>query len=58
MDFKEIDRILKKHEYHHSNIIGILQDAQAIENYLPEETLRYISRKMEHMSPWGSCVEY
>jgi NADH-quinone oxidoreductase subunit E len=48
MDFKEIDRILKKHEYHHSNIIGILQDAQAIENYLPEETLRYISRKMEH----------
>lgn len=47
MDYKEIDRILEKHKYHHSNVIGILQDAQAVENYLPEETLRYISNKME-----------
>jgi NADH-quinone oxidoreductase subunit E len=47
MNFKEIERILKNHEYHHSNIIGILQDAQAIENYLPEEALRYISERME-----------
>lgn len=47
MDFKEIDSILKKHEYRHSSIIGILQDAQALENYLPEEALRYISKKME-----------
>jgi NADH:ubiquinone oxidoreductase subunit E len=47
MDYKEIDHILEKHKYHHSNVIGILQDAQAVENYLPEETLRYISDKME-----------
>jgi NADH-quinone oxidoreductase subunit E len=43
----EIDEILEKYNYRHSDIIGIMQDAQAIENYLPEEALRYISRKME-----------
>lgn len=47
IDKMEIDRILEKYNYRHSNIIGILQDAQVIENYLPEESLRYISRKME-----------
>jgi NADH-quinone oxidoreductase subunit E len=47
MDVEAINRILEIHEYRHSNIIGILQDAQALENYLPEEALRYISKKME-----------
>jgi NADH-quinone oxidoreductase subunit E len=47
MDMKKIDLILDQYEYRHSNIIGILQDAQALENYLPEEALRYISKKME-----------
>ncbi|TNF53842.1 NAD(P)H-dependent oxidoreductase subunit E [bacterium] len=47
MDSMEIDTILEKYRYRHSDIIGILQDAQAIENYLPEESLRYISEKME-----------
>jgi NADH-quinone oxidoreductase subunit E len=47
MDFQAIDRILEKYEYVHSNIIGIMQDVQSIENYLPEEALRYISNKME-----------
>jgi NADH-quinone oxidoreductase subunit E len=47
MDFKKIDQILEQYEFKHSNIIGILQDAQALENYLPEEALRYISTKME-----------
>lgn len=47
MDSQAIDRILKKYIYRHSDIIGILQDVQAIENYLPEEVLRYISEKME-----------
>lgn len=47
MDSREIDTILEKYKYRHSDIIGILQDAQAIENYLPEESLRYISEKME-----------
>lgn len=47
MDFDTIDSILKKHDYRHANIIGIMQDLQSIENYLPEEALRYISRKIE-----------
>jgi NADH-quinone oxidoreductase subunit E len=47
MDFQAIDRILEKYKYQHSNIIGILQDAQRIENYLPAELLCYISEKLE-----------
>jgi len=47
MDLKKVDSILKKHEYRHSEIIGIMQDVQDIENYLPEEILRYISEKLE-----------
>jgi NADH-quinone oxidoreductase subunit E len=47
MDFEQVDGILKKHEYRHSEIISIMQDVQGIENYLPEETLRYISEKLE-----------
>ena len=47
MDFQAIDQILEKYGYRHSDIIGILQDAQVLENYLPQEALRYISEKME-----------
>ena len=47
MDIEKVDSILKKHEYMHSEIISIMQDVQDIENYLPEETLRYISKRLE-----------
>jgi len=47
MGFEQVDSILKRHEYRHSEIINIMQDVQGIENYLPEETLRYISEKLE-----------
>jgi NADH-quinone oxidoreductase subunit E len=47
MDCKSIDRILEKYQYRQFNIIGIMQDVQTIENYLPEEALRYIARKTE-----------
>src|SRR4030042_3735054 len=47
MDARAIDRILEKYEYRHSDIIGIMQEVQHIENCLPEEALRYISRRME-----------
>lgn len=47
MDFEKIDHILKKYDYRHSAIISIMQDVQDIENYLPEETIRYISEKLE-----------
>jgi NADH:ubiquinone oxidoreductase subunit E len=43
MDVEAIDDILHKHEHRRSNIIAILQDLQARENYLREEALRYIS---------------
>ena len=47
MDIEKVDRILEEHEYRHSAIISIMQDVQDIENYLPEETIRYISEKLE-----------
>jgi NADH-quinone oxidoreductase subunit E len=47
MKYREIDKILEQYEFKHSNIIAILQDAQALENYLPEDSLHYISEKME-----------
>lgn len=47
MDFQAIDRILEKYGYQHSSIIGIMQDVQTLENYLPEEALRYVSGRME-----------
>lgn len=47
MNFEKVERILEKYEYRHSAIIGIMQDVQGIENYLPEETIRYISDKLE-----------
>jgi NADH-quinone oxidoreductase subunit E len=47
MKISSIDSILEKYGYKHENIIAIMQDVQAIENYLPEEVLREISRKME-----------
>lgn len=47
MNSEKIDRILEKYDYKHSAIISIMQDVQGIENYLPEETLRYISEKLE-----------
>jgi NADH-quinone oxidoreductase subunit E len=47
MDPEIIDLILEKHEYRHEEIIGIMQDAELVENYLPEATLRYIAAKLE-----------
>ena len=47
MDTQAIDCILEKYAYRHSDIIGIMQEVQHIENFLPEEALRYISRRME-----------
>jgi NADH:ubiquinone oxidoreductase subunit E len=47
MDFEQIDQVLQKYNYRHSNIISIMQDVQGLENYIPEEVIRYISKKME-----------
>ncbi len=47
MDLSQIDQVLQKYGYRHADIISIMQDVQVIENYIPEEAIRYISEKME-----------
>lgn len=47
MDCTRIDQILERYGWRHCEIVGIMQDVQAIENYLPVDVLRYISEKME-----------
>ncbi|HUS99331.1 MAG TPA: NAD(P)H-dependent oxidoreductase subunit E [Candidatus Thermoplasmatota archaeon] len=42
----DIDRILKKHDYKKSSLIPILQDIQAEHRWLPMETLKYVSEKL------------
>ena len=46
MDPKAIDQILEKYDYEQSSIIGILQDLQGNENYLPEKALEHISERL------------
>jgi len=43
----DIDRILKKYDYKKSSLISILQDTQTINRWLPQETLKYVSEKMD-----------
>ena len=47
MEFEKVDKILARYEYRHDALIGILQDVQRLENYLPRETLEYIGEKLE-----------
>lgn len=47
MSFEKVDQVLEKYAYRHDALISILQDIQRLENYLPPETLRYVSKKME-----------
>lgn len=47
MDFEKVDVILEKYEYKHDALIGMMQDIQRLENYLPLETLKYVSEKLE-----------
>jgi len=46
MNPKAIDQIIRKYDYEHTSIIGILQDLQEKENYLPEKDLEYISERL------------
>lgn len=45
-DYKNLDNILKSHEFKSSNIIAILQDTQEIYRYLPKEVFAYFSEKL------------
>ncbi|MBC8460112.1 MAG: NAD(P)H-dependent oxidoreductase subunit E [Deltaproteobacteria bacterium] len=51
MDLTGINSILKKHDYEQSSIIGILQDLQEKENYLPEKDLEHISERLSMPLP-------
>jgi NADH-quinone oxidoreductase subunit E len=47
MGFERVDAILESYGYRHDALIGILQDVQRLENYLPLETLQYIGEQLE-----------
>jgi NADH:ubiquinone oxidoreductase subunit E len=47
MDLAKIDSILAKYEYQHGALIGMMQDIQRLKNYLPLETLKYLSQRLE-----------
>ncbi len=51
IDFGEIDKILKEHDYNKTNLITILQKVQAIYKYLPEDAITYIGEQIEGLSP-------
>ncbi len=39
----EVERVLARHDYARSELIGILQDIQGLYHYLPEEALNYVA---------------
>ena len=43
----DIVKILEKHDYNKSFIISILQDIQAVDRWLSQETLEYLSEKLD-----------
>ena len=47
MAFEKVDQILAKYGYRHDALIGIMQDLQRLENYLPAETIRYVAQRLE-----------
>ncbi len=47
MDTAKLDEIIKANDSSRTGIIPILQEIQSNFNYLPEEMLRYVSKKLE-----------
>lgn len=45
--YDSIDRILEKYRNNKSSLIAVLQEIQSEYNYLPEDVLEYLSKKME-----------
>lgn len=45
--FDKLDEILEKYKFKDGGLIPVLQIAQGLFGYLPEDVLRYISRKMD-----------
>ena len=46
LEFKNIDEIIKRYSEIQGNLISIMQEVQSLYNYLPEEALRYLSKKI------------
>ena len=46
MEVTKIDSIIQEYGARESAILGILQDIQAEEKYLPKEALEHVSQKM------------
>lgn len=47
MGFERVDEILDRYGHRHEALISMLQDVQRLENYLPQETLQYIGKRLE-----------
>jgi NADH-quinone oxidoreductase subunit E len=47
MTSDKLKKILKKHDHQKSSLLAILQDVQAVENYLPRKTLEEVSQRLE-----------
>lgn len=43
----KVDLILKLHDYNKQQLIGIMQDVQKEFNYLPQDVLTYIAKKLD-----------
>jgi NADH-quinone oxidoreductase subunit E len=46
MTSAQLEKILKRHDHQSSNVLAILQDIQASENYLPRKTLDEVAEKL------------
>ena len=46
MTSAQLEKILKRHDHQSSNVLAILQDIQASENYLPRKTLEEVAEKL------------
>jgi NADH-quinone oxidoreductase subunit E len=47
MTSAKLEKILKKHDYQKSSLLAILQDVQALDNYLPRKTLEEVAQQLQ-----------
>ena len=47
MTSAQLEKILKKHDHQKSDLLAILQDVQALANYLPRKTLEEVSQRLQ-----------
>jgi NADH-quinone oxidoreductase subunit E len=47
MTSAQLEKILKKHDYEKSSLLAILQDVQAVANYLPRKTLEEVAQQLQ-----------